>query len=142
GCAIEGIAGLAALYARPEEALRLASFAAWLRKTIAIPLSPPRQAVLARRLEPIRLALSESAYAAAWAEGEALTLEHAVDYAFAELATLSEEATRRAPPLAPRRPPKEDFGGLTTREREVATLIAQGKSNRAIAAALVVGIKT
>jgi non-specific serine/threonine protein kinase len=139
-CAMEGVAGLAALYAHPEVALRLAGFAAWLRKAIA--LSPPRQDVLARRLEPIRQALSESAYAAAWAEGEALALEHAVDYAFAELATLSEDATHRAPPHTPRQPQKEDFGGLTAREREVATLIAQGKSNRAIAAALAVGIKT
>jgi non-specific serine/threonine protein kinase len=141
-CAMEGVAGLAALYARPEVALRLASFAAWLRRAIAIPLSPPRQEVLARRLEPIRQALSESAYLAAWAEGQGFTLEHAVEYAFAELATLSEEVTRREAPHAPRQPTKEDFGGLTAREREVAALIAQGKSNRAIAAALVVGVKT
>jgi DNA-binding CsgD family transcriptional regulator len=37
---------------------------------------------------------------------------------------------------------KDKFGGLTTREREVAALVAQGKSNRAIASELVVGIRT
>ena len=37
---------------------------------------------------------------------------------------------------------KETFGGLTEREREVATLIAQGKSNREIADELVVSYRT
>ena len=37
---------------------------------------------------------------------------------------------------------KETFGGLTEREREVVTLIAQGKSNREIADALVVTKRT
>jgi predicted ATPase/DNA-binding CsgD family transcriptional regulator len=37
---------------------------------------------------------------------------------------------------------KEKFGGLTTREREVVALIAQGKSNREIAETMTVGVKT
>jgi DNA-binding NarL/FixJ family response regulator len=37
---------------------------------------------------------------------------------------------------------KEKFGGLTAREREVAMLIAQGKSNREIAEAMTVSAKT
>ena len=37
---------------------------------------------------------------------------------------------------------KQHYGGLTTREREVAQQVAQGKSNRAIADELVVGVST
>jgi DNA-binding NarL/FixJ family response regulator len=37
---------------------------------------------------------------------------------------------------------KKKFGGLTAHEREVAALIAQGKSNREIAKAMTVGAKT
>jgi DNA-binding CsgD family transcriptional regulator/Flp pilus assembly protein TadD len=45
-------------------------------------------------------------------------------------------------PLSPRRASKRAFGGLTEREREVAALIAQGKSNREVAVKLVVNSRT
>jgi len=45
-------------------------------------------------------------------------------------------------PPSPRRLAKREFGGLTEREREVAALVAQGKSNREIADALIVGERT
>jgi len=45
-------------------------------------------------------------------------------------------------PLTPGRAAKEAFGGLTAREREVATLIAEEKSNREIAEILIVGERT
>jgi DNA-binding CsgD family transcriptional regulator/tetratricopeptide (TPR) repeat protein len=45
-------------------------------------------------------------------------------------------------PLTPLRAAKMSFGGLTEREREVAILIAQGKSNPEIAQQLVVGKRT
>jgi DNA-binding NarL/FixJ family response regulator len=46
------------------------------------------------------------------------------------------------PPLSPERLSKQGFGGLTAREREVAILIAQGKSNQTIADVLVVTKRT
>ncbi len=48
----------------------------------------------------------------------------------------------REKPISASRAAKEAFGGLTEREREVVTLIAQGKSNREIADALVVTKRT
>ena len=45
-------------------------------------------------------------------------------------------------PLTPLRAAKMSFGGLTEREREVAILIAKGKSNPEIAQQLVVGKRT
>jgi DNA-binding CsgD family transcriptional regulator len=45
-------------------------------------------------------------------------------------------------PLSPRRAAKRAFGGLTEREREVATLIAKGKASREIAEILVVNTRT
>jgi DNA-binding CsgD family transcriptional regulator/tetratricopeptide (TPR) repeat protein len=44
--------------------------------------------------------------------------------------------------LSPRQQAKEAYGGLTRREREVATLVAGGNSNRAIARALFIGERT
>ncbi len=46
------------------------------------------------------------------------------------------------PTPSPRQLAKKEFGGLTGREREVAALVAQGKSNRAIADELVVSERT
>jgi DNA-binding CsgD family transcriptional regulator len=45
-------------------------------------------------------------------------------------------------PLTPDRAAKQAYGGLTVREREVASLIVQGKSNRQIADALVLSRRT
>ena len=61
-----------------------------------------------------------------------MRLEEVIDCALSESESSSESI----------RAEKEKFGGLTAREREVAALIAQGKSNREIAETMTVGVKT
>jgi DNA-binding CsgD family transcriptional regulator len=48
----------------------------------------------------------------------------------------------QAPSSTPLQQAKQAYGGLTRREREVALLIAEGKSNRAIAETLIIGERT
>jgi len=90
-----------------------------------------------RNVAALRAGLGQDAFAAAWAAGGAMTLEQATDYALAE-----PEVIAAAQPLPAAEGAQPDLGGLTERERQVAALIAQGKSNRQIAAAMVVGVRT
>ena len=78
---LEDYAGLAAFEALPERALRLAGFAAALRETIGAPLPPAEQARVDRMLIPARQALDPDLAAAVWAEGRAMPLDEAVEYA-------------------------------------------------------------
>jgi len=78
------------------------------------------------------------------ARGVIASLANTIDDAY-----LREQFSRAALATLPRgksvsvgRVPKQSFGGLTEREREVVTLIAQSKSNREIADALVVSERT
>ena len=96
--------------------------------------------MLAARLEPKKKVMpNELAYAAVWTEGENLTLEQAVDDAFAELAASEADGATNAEPSSL---PSKEVRDLTAREHEAVVLIAAGYSNRMIAAELVVGIKT
>jgi non-specific serine/threonine protein kinase len=125
---------------RPENlrrAARIFGAAAALRAPLNSVIDPVDQPDYERNVADLRRLLGEEAFAAAWAAGGAMELQQAVDEALAEPET---------PPvfesLSPSQTAKEKFGGLTEREREVAALVAQGKSNREIAAVLVVGVKT
>jgi predicted ATPase/DNA-binding SARP family transcriptional activator/DNA-binding CsgD family transcriptional regulator len=83
--------------------------------------------------------LGEEALEMAWAEGQSMTLEEAIEYAlsFEEETTLSTDFTPKVHPLA-----AEASGKLTRREKEIAELIARGLTNRQIAAGLVISEHT
>jgi non-specific serine/threonine protein kinase len=112
-----------------ERAVRVFGAAAALRAPVGSVIDPADQPAYERRLAALREALGDAAFEAAWAEGGALPLEQAV----AEALAAQERPAAGA---------KEAYGGLSAREREVAVLIAQGRSNREIAEALVVGMRT
>jgi DNA-binding CsgD family transcriptional regulator len=137
----EGLAGLAALagaQAAPERAAQLFGAAAAIREAVQAPMWPAERFELENHESAVRAQLDGPTFANLQAAGRALTIEQAVASALQEFRQATEG---RAGPLFPQ-VMKQRFGGLTTREREVAALIAQGHSNRAIAAALVITERT
>jgi tetratricopeptide (TPR) repeat protein len=74
---LEAFARLAALM-DPERAARLWGAAESLRESLGWPLSPNEHPEYDRALASAREALGEEAFAGAWAEGQALTLEEAI----------------------------------------------------------------
>ena len=63
--------------------LRLAGAAAALRETIGAPLTPAQQSKLDRNLDAARRSLGDAESAKAWSEGRAMTVDEAVEHAFA-----------------------------------------------------------
>jgi non-specific serine/threonine protein kinase len=80
---LEGLAVVAVAQAQPERAARLFGAAERLRDVIGAPLPPADRAGHDRSDAAVRLALGEDGFAAAWKEGQAMTLEAAIDYALA-----------------------------------------------------------
>ena len=85
-----------------------------------------------------RSQLGEEEFAAAWAEGKAMSPGQAIEYA------RSDEEVRELPTLVSQQQPlpEERTEKLTRREREVALLVAQGLTNPQIASELSVSRST
>jgi predicted ATPase/transcriptional regulator with XRE-family HTH domain len=76
---LAGLAGAAALDEEPERAARLWGAAEALRLSIGVREAPASHATRERLMADVREQLGEAAFAAAWAEGQAATLEEAID---------------------------------------------------------------
>lgn len=115
-----------------DEAAKIFGHAQALRAPIGSVIDPADQEEYDRLITGLRSSLGEKAFTALWGEGASMPLDQIVDLALSG----SESATGAA------RAEKDKYGGLTRREREVAALIAKGKSNREIAESMTVGVKT
>ena len=134
GRTVSGAAALAAAGGAPALAARLLAAAAAQRDEEQIQLKPTIQAELDRVTARVRDALSEAAFAAAWAAGRSLRLEEAVVEAKAVLAeSWIPKRSTGAATAGPR---------LTPREWEVLRLLATGRSDKEIAGELFISART
>jgi non-specific serine/threonine protein kinase len=130
------LAGSLAALGEPLRAAHLLGAAhAFLQRSGTL-IDPSDQPEHDRNMAFVHAQLGEAAFEAAWADGQAMTFDQAV--AYAQTVFDSDLSTPR---------PQLDnaihsASNLTRREREVAQLIAQGLSNRAIAEALVITERT
>jgi predicted ATPase/DNA-binding SARP family transcriptional activator len=78
---LAGLAGVAGKMGQPERAARLFGAVEAQREAIQTGLAYADRIEEDRHLDAVRAQLDESTFAVAWAEGRAMTLEQAVDYA-------------------------------------------------------------
>jgi hypothetical protein len=73
-----GLASVAAAQGKPQRGARLLGAADALRDTVGSPLSPMDRTDREHALAAVCALLEEEAFAAAWAEGQALTVDQVV----------------------------------------------------------------
>jgi DNA-binding NarL/FixJ family response regulator len=134
---LEGLAVLACVQGRYDHAALLLGATDALRRTMGRRLSVRREGYQERYVIAARAGLGDAAFATAWAQGQAMTLEQAVEYALR--VTEAPHRTRKKP-ISPAR--RTRAGLLAPREREVAALISEGKTNKEIAANLSIAEST
>jgi non-specific serine/threonine protein kinase len=132
---LSGLSSLACIAQQYERAARLFGAATRLHEALGFRFKPADQECYDHHMVIARTRLGEAAFAAAWAEGRAMTLDQALDYALAWSESVESAHSRRRT----RRPEGEV---LTAREREIAALVAHGQTNRQIATTLVISERT
>jgi non-specific serine/threonine protein kinase len=133
---LTGLGALAAAQGNYTRAARLFGAAEVLRETVGAAISRPELEVDAsykHAAATARKCLGASAYAAALDAGRSSDLDEAVDAALVPSQSAGNRSERRL---------DGEAGRLSTRELEIASLIARGKSNREIASELVIAPRT
>jgi predicted ATPase/DNA-binding CsgD family transcriptional regulator len=139
----ESLEGLAAVMAddEPRFAVRLLGAAELMREGSGAPVPAVDKDRYQAIVERARSGLTSAVFRASWNAGRALSVNSAIDIAMGSEPRRLEDSVE-APPESRVATPGSSLDVLSTRERDIAVLIAEGYSNRAIADKLVVSVKT
>ncbi len=127
-----GFGAMACIGGMPVQAVRLLAAAVALGGTTFLSQWPAERMEYEHYLAAVQAQLTDQEFEQAQKEGQLLTMERAIQVALSL-------------PLVPATPTPEaeaELGGLTEREREIAALIGQGKTNGEIAEGLVLSKRT
>jgi predicted ATPase/DNA-binding CsgD family transcriptional regulator len=125
-------------------AARLFGLMQALRESLGVTRTSWNQPDLDEDLATLRARLGVSAVTAAWDEGQRIPMHQAAEYALATTGPVVSVASGRPTETLPSTTDlvAPQLAQLTPREREVAALIAGGRSNRQIAGELVLSERT
>ncbi len=129
---LEGLATIVFVAGRMNETARVLSAAAAVRAELGAPLAFSDRREYDRMLESVKVSVSAEEFEREWSSGRSFEPDDAIRFAL--------DAAQHA--ITRGRSPKKSRDPLTSREREVATLIARGLSNRAIATKLSISERT
>jgi ATP/maltotriose-dependent transcriptional regulator MalT len=130
---VHGLGAVAGARGETDAAVRLFGAAEAWRDSFGLRLPAPRRADDDRRVEAVRAALHDETFNALWTDGRSMPLNDVIAGAHA----VAESSAASAKPAL-----HDDTCPLSTREKEVAVLLAQGLTNRQIADVLVVARST
>jgi predicted ATPase/DNA-binding SARP family transcriptional activator/DNA-binding CsgD family transcriptional regulator len=137
---LEGIAAVAGMQGQTERSVRLFGAAERLLESVGVPVwnyYMIDRSLYEHTIAELRDLLGEADFGEAWADGRAMTLDDAIEYALAvrkravTATSEREQAQVGSKPIA-----------LTHREEEIANLVARGLTNRQIASELVISEHT
>jgi predicted ATPase/DNA-binding SARP family transcriptional activator/DNA-binding CsgD family transcriptional regulator/Tfp pilus assembly protein PilF len=134
---LEALAEAAGALGEDMRAARLWGAAATQREAIAIHWNLAERMLHEPQLIAAQSRIDEALWEAGFAEGRAMALEKAVEYALAE-----EEPDPSTASVPERSPAAEAMGDLTRREGQVADLVARGLTNRQISEELFISERT
>jgi predicted ATPase/DNA-binding CsgD family transcriptional regulator len=133
---LAAFASLAAALDQPVRAVRLAAATAMMSESSQTPPIPLAAGLLGDGLARAREALDQATFAAAWTDGQALSIDQCFAEALAvELSPSTETVQLAAPTITLR-------AGLTATELQVLRLLALGCTTREIADELVIAVST
>jgi len=142
---LDDLAGIAYLGGQPLRAARLLGAAGALYEAAGTQLPAGVRAGRDRDAAAVRTALGNGLFAAEQTAGRLMSLEAVMALALDRASSHFESRDGLAPgprQLTPLQEAKRRYGGLTGRERQVASLVAQGKTNADIAADLFLTTRT